>query len=245
MESRDLNQIRSILNRLPRSNVRMYELLDMQDEEWIRCYVNNSAVLAVAWAVMFWAEKEEDILPLFKYIPRDQREVELFCVENRFISILDAYVAPVVVSADCHIWTLDELSEEAPVLGSLTLDDAPFVNDLWDYKSEQSIEFIRHCIASMPTSCIRNEKEQPIAMAFCYGQSPFHINMGGLKVLPEYRRQGLGKKIHLDICRKILAQNRKPLAHIRVDNRVSQHLCQSTGFRRNERVFWGKLDFQK
>jgi hypothetical protein len=221
----------------------MYELVEMLEEKEVRCYVNKSAVLFVSWSVMLWAEREEDLIPLFKFIPTDQQETELFCMEKRLIPILEKHAAPVTVSADCHIWTLDRLLLEAPSLDSLTAEDAPFVNDHWDYKNEHSLEFIRHCIQSMPTSCIRNVNGQPVAMAFCYGQSPYHINMGGFKVLPEHRRQGLGKKVNLDMCHKVLAQNRKPLVHIKVDNTVSQHIAQSTNFKRYERVIWGKLDF--
>ena len=245
MESKDRNQMKAILDRSPRSNVRMYELLDMLNEDWVHCYVNNSAVLFIAWAVMLWAEKEEDLIPLLKFIPTNQPETVLFCIENRFIPLLEKQVAPVTVSHDCYIWTLDKLQQEAPVLDSLTLEDAPFVNDHWDHKSDQSLEFIQHCIETMPSSCIRNEKGQPVGMAFCYGQSPYHINMGGFKVLPEHRKQGLGKKINLDICNKVLAQDRKPLVHITIDNTISQHICQSANFERNERVFWGRFDFQK
>ena len=245
MESKDQNQIKTTLDRSPRSTMRMYELLDMLEEEGVHCYVNNSAVLFVAWAVMLWAEKEEDLIPLLKFIPTNQPETELFCVENKFIPLLEKHVAPVIISADCHIWTLNKLLEEAPTLDSLTVEDAPFVNDHWDYKFDQSLEFIRHCIESMPTSCIRNKEGRPIAMAFCYGQSPHHINMGGFKVLPEHRKQGLGRKVHLDMCKKVLIQNRKLLVHIKTDNTVSQHICQSTNFRRFERVFWGKFDFQR
>jgi hypothetical protein len=223
----------------------MYEVANMLEEDWVHCYVSNSAILLIAWAVMLWAESEEDLVPLLKYIPTDKQEIELFCVENKFIPFLEKRVAPVVISSDCYIWTLDELLEEAPVLDSLTVEDAAFVNDHWDFKWEQSLEYIRHCIESMPTSCIRNEEGHPIAMAFCYGQSPYYINMGGFKVLPEYRKNGLGKKIHLDICNKVLVQNRKPLVHIKVDNAVSERICQSTNFKRNERVFWGRFDFQK
>ena len=223
----------------------MYELLDTLEEDQIHCYVNRSAVLFVTWAVMLWAEKEEDLIPLLKFILTNQSETVLFCIENRFIPLLEKHVAPVVVSSDSHIWTLDKLQQEAPTLDSLTLEDAPFVNDHWDHKSEQSLEFIQHCIETMPTSCIRNQQGQPIAMAFCYGQSPHHINMGGFKVLPEHRKQGLGKRVHLDMCNKVLAQNRKPLVHIKIDNTVSRHICRNTNFKRYERVFWGRFDFQK
>jgi hypothetical protein len=222
----------------------MYELADTLEEADVHCYVNKSAILLVSWSVMLWAQREEDLIPLVKFIPTDRQEVELFCVENRFIPLLEKHAAPVTVSVECHIWTLNRLLEEAPCLDSLTAKDAPFVNDHWDYKSDRSLEFIQHCIESMPTSCIRNEEGQPVAIAFCYAKSPQYINMGGFKVLPEHRKQGLGRKVHLDMCRKVLAQNRKPLVHIKVDNTISQHICRSTNFRRYERVFWGKLDFQ-
>jgi GNAT superfamily N-acetyltransferase len=223
----------------------MYELIDALGEDWVHCYVNNKAVLFVTWAIMLWTEKEDDLIPLLKLIPTDQPETELFCIENKFIPLLERHVAPVTVEDDCHIWTLDRLREETPALDSLTVEDASFVNDHWDYKFDQSLEFIQRCILTMPTSCIRNEHGQPIAMAFCYGQSPYYVNMGGFQVLPEHRKQGLGRKVHLDICSKVLAQGRKPLVHIKIDNTVSQHICQSTGFIRSERVFWGELSFQK
>jgi hypothetical protein len=242
MESKDQDLIKTILDRSPRCSMRMYELVDRLEEDEAHCYINKSAVLFVSWSLMLWTEGEEDLKPLVKLIPTDKGEMELFCVENRFIPFLEKYAAPVTVSADCHIWTLDRLLEEAPSLDSLTVEDASFVNDHWDYRWEQSSDFIRHCIESMPTSCIRNEDGQPVAMAFCYGQSPHYINMGGFKVLPEHRKQGSGKKVHLDMCRKVLAQNRKPLVHVKVDNTVSQHICQSTNFKRHERVFWGKLN---
>jgi len=244
METKDRTQIREVLDRAPRSTVRMYELLDLLNEEWVHCYVNRSAILFTSWAVMLWTEKEEDLIPLLEVIPTNQPETELFCIENKFIPLLEKHVAPITIEADCHTWTLDKLMEEAPTLDSLTLADAPFVNDNWDYKFDQSLEFIQRCIQSMPSSCIRNQQGQPIAMAFCYGQSPFYINMGGFKVLPEHRRQGLGRKVHLDMCRKVLVENRKPLVHIRTDNVVSQHICQSTNFTRKEQVFWGKLKFK-
>jgi hypothetical protein len=220
----------------------MYELLDMLQEDWVHCYINNSAILLVSWAIMLWAEKEEDLIPLLEFIPTNQPDKDLFCIEKRFMPLLEEHIGPITISQDCHIWTLDKLSEKPVTLESLTTEDAPFVNDHWDFKWEQSLEFIRHCIETMPTSCIRNREREPIAMAFCYGQSPHYTNMGGFKVLPEYRKQGLGKKINLDICNKVLTQNRKPLVHIRTDNIISQHICQSVSFQRNEQVFWGKLN---
>ena len=245
MESKDQRQIRAILDCSPRSTIRMYEICDMLDEDWVHCYVNGSAVLFVTWAVMLWAKNKKDLVPLLSRIPTDKEEVELFCVENRFISLLEKHVAPITISTECDTWSMDSLVGETPTLDSLTVEDTQFVNDHWDYKSEDSQQFIRHCIESFPTSCIRNQQGQPVAMAFCYGQSPHYINMGGFKVLPEHRKQGLGKKVHLDMCRKVLAQNRRPLVHIKVDNTISQHICRSTNFKCYERVFWGKLNFHK
>lgn len=40
----------------------------------------------------------------------------------------------------------------------LCLEDAPFVNDRWDYRHDQSLDFIQHCIQMMPTSCIRGAR---------------------------------------------------------------------------------------
>jgi hypothetical protein len=245
METKDRDQIRNILDRSPRTTLRMYELSDMLKEDWVHFYVNKSAVLCIAWSIMLWAKNEQDLIPLLKHFPTDKQQVDLFCIENRFTPFLEKHVAPITINAECDTWTLNKLLKKAPVLESLTVEDAPFVNDHWDYKSEDSLGFIRHCLESMPSSCIRNEKGQPTGMAFCYAQSPYYINMGGFKVLPEYRRQGWGRKIHLDMCNKVLAQNRKPLVHIKIDNAVSQRISKTTGFKRHERVFWGELNLKK
>lgn len=109
MESKDRRQIRAILDGSPRSTVRMYELCDMLGEDRIHCYVNGSAVLFVAWAVMLWAKNKEDLVPLLSRIPADRGEVELFCVENRFISLLENHVAPVTISAECLTWSMDRV----------------------------------------------------------------------------------------------------------------------------------------
>ena len=94
MESRNRNLVRAILDRSPRSNLRMYELVDTLEEGEVHCYVNKSAILLVSWSTMLWAQREEDLIPLVKFIPKDQQETELFCVENRFIPLLEKHVAP-------------------------------------------------------------------------------------------------------------------------------------------------------
>ena len=135
-------------------------------------------------------ESEEALAPLPKHIPTDRLEAELFCVENRVIPLLERLVAPVTVEHDCHVWTLDKLPKEPPALDSLTPRDASFVNDHWDHKHDESLEFIRHCTQTMPTSCTRGQSGRPVTMPFCYGRSPEFINMGGFQVLPEYRTGG-------------------------------------------------------
>jgi hypothetical protein len=107
----------------------MYEICDMLDEDWVHCFVNGSAVLFVAWAVMLWAKNKEDLVPLLSRIPADREEVELFCIENRFISLLEKHVAPVTISAECNAWSMDRLVGETPTLDSLTVEDTQFVND--------------------------------------------------------------------------------------------------------------------
>jgi hypothetical protein len=113
MESGDRNQIRAILDRSPRSTLRMYTLIDVLEEDGVHCYLNKSAVLFVGWAVMLWAEKSEDLVPLLKRIPVDPAKVELFCVESKFIPLLEKHVAPVIVSEDCYTWTLDRLLQSS------------------------------------------------------------------------------------------------------------------------------------
>ncbi|MHA1450182.1 MAG: GNAT family N-acetyltransferase [Candidatus Hodarchaeales archaeon] len=240
MRTKNPEKILEILNKSPRSCLRMYSVLDHLKEDKVEVFINGTAILIKTWSLMLWAEREKDLIPLLQYItPNDP--LHLHCVEYRLLSQLKNYFKVIDGIDECNCWELTELVGEPPHLDSLTLDDATYVNDRWEFKSEHSLDFITACLTEMPSSCYRADEGKPVAYSFCYGQSPGHINMGGLIVDPEYRRRGMGKNLALDLSLKVLLRGKKPVVHIRVDNDISMKLSQQTGFERKEKVFWGKI----
>lgn len=240
MRTKNVSEILGIFEKSPRSCIRMYSVLDYIDEDGLEIYINKTAILIITWSLMVWAENEKDLKPLLDQVTADG-PLHLHCVEYRLLPVLQEHFKSVDGIDECYSWEMNELAEEAPQLDSLTLEDAPYVNDRWEFTSVHSLDFIIGCLTKMPSSCYRDDQGKPIAYSFCYGQSPDHMNMGGLIVEPEYRRRGMGKNIALDLSNKILKGRKKPVVHIRVNNDISMRLSQQAGFKKKEKIFWGKI----
>ena len=241
MQCRGPIKIKSLLDQAPRSTLRMYSVLNNLTDKNIEVYLHHSAILVIDYStIMFWAKKTEDLIPLFKYIPTE-RPLDLFCIEYRFIPLLKKHFENLEITDDCHIWILEKPPLDPPHLDSLTVEDAPYINEHWEFKDEESIYYITECLSMRPSSCVRDTEGTPIAWAFSYEESPYHIHMGALYVMKAHRCQGLGRQITLDLSTKVFNRGKKPIVHIRVENLISQHLTQKVGFEKKERIIYGKL----
>ena len=75
----------------------------------------------------------------------------------------------------------------------------------------------------------------------CYDAIEDMVNLGSLRVLEEYRQQGLGRKLALDLVGKVLATGKTPMVHIMDDNIASRTLSMGIGFTPySEKLFWGR-----
>jgi hypothetical protein len=223
----------------PRANMRFYSMLN-QDKDTYQIYLNKSAAIIISWSIGLCAQAENDLIPLLKYIPTNKR-MFLNGIEKRFLPILERTGFDVEIKDDRHIWILDTQPKEPQKLDSLSLGDAQFIDNNWIYHSKKSINYIRWCIESLPSSVIRNKNGKPTAWAFSYTESPQFINMGGMLVLPEFRLKGYAQHVTKDLSIKVFKRKKKPLVHVRTDNIASINLLKKLHYTRQEQIIFGHI----
>ena len=235
--------VNSILNKDPSATLRIYSMFDDKEEN-VKYFINKSAIIVHSWSLGIYTKELNHLSPLLSKVPKIN-DIFLNGIPTRLLPLLEESFYKIIVSDPCHIWTLEEFSSLDSPLESLTKDDAPFIDKNWSYHSDDSLWYIKHCIENYPSSVIRDEKEKPAGWAFSYSKSPFHVNMGGLLVLPSFRRRGYGRKITNDLSSKIFQSGKKPLVHVHKTNTASQNLLSNMGFVKGEEVFFGKMQFEQ
>ena len=234
-----LKDVISILNRDPALTMRIYSMFDDKKRN-IQYFINKSAIIVHSWSLGMYAEDPEDIIPLLQKIPSDKK-LFLNGIPRNLLPIIQDQFSPdrLDISDECHLWTLEESPDEI-LCESLTHEDAPYVNKQWAYRSENSLGFIKWCLKTLPSSVIRDQNK-PAGWSFCYSRSPYHMNMGGLLVLPQFRRKGYGRRITIDLSTKVFQCDRKPLVHVHITNHASQKLLKGLNFIQGEEIVFGSI----
>ena len=241
------NDVISILNRDPALSMRIYPMFDVafsDKEHFLQYFVNKSAIIVHSWSLGMYAEDPDHLIPLLPKIPVTNN-IFLNGIPTKLLPILEDSFHKIIVSDPCHIWTLEGPSSQQSPLEDLTKNDASFIDKKWTYHSDDSFLYISHCIKNQRSSVIRDEMGKPAGWAFSYSNSPYHVNMGGLLVLPPFRRQGYARKITLDLSSKIFQSGKKPLVHVHTTNYASQKLLQNLGFIKGEEIFFGRIQFKE
>ena len=57
-----------ILERRPRINAKMWDLLDFPEDQ-VRCYKNGNAAMILSWGLGVSSDEPKELLPLLKEIP--------------------------------------------------------------------------------------------------------------------------------------------------------------------------------
>lgn len=165
-----------------------------------------------------------------------------FATPVRYLPLLRRYFSDLEKETDSGIYTLSEADfprNQVEPLTSLELADVDLVDRHWEFRSDGSRDFFRRAIANNPSSAIHSNG-QLAGWAVCYGATADMANLGSLRVLDNWRRQGLGRKLALDLAAKVLDWGKTPMVHIAETNAPSQKLSTSIGFRKHkEKVFWG------
>ena len=234
--------VKNILDRNPALTMRIYSMFDDKEEN-IQYFTNKSAIIVHSWGLGIYAEEIDDLLPLLPRVP-ETNNIFLNGIPIELLPFLEEVFPKIIVTDPCHIWTLEEPPMENSPLESLIKQDAPFINQNWSYRRDDSLWYISHRLENYPSSVIRDEKNKPAGWAFTYSKSPYHVNMGGLLVLPPFRRLGYARKITMDLSSKIFQLGKKPIVHVNITNIASQNLLESLGFARGEEVFFGKILFE-
>ena len=170
------------------------------------------------------------------------RKYHFFGIPVRYQKVLEQNFHNIESEENCTAYTItrEDLPEHSLASQeSLTQADVDFVNDHWTYKHEGSREFFKHIIRSLPSSAIRIDG-QLAGWAVCYDSTDDMINLGSLKVLEQYRKQGLGRKLSLDLVCKVLETGKTPMVHIVDSNIASKTLSMGMGFKpHQDKIFWG------
>jgi len=236
-------QILKIIDTNPVLNMRFYSMIFDPDESTTLnplYFKYNTAIMVLSWGIGIFTRHLEDVIPLIQLIPKN-RNFFLNGIEERILPLLQETFDNLIINDICHPWTFEGSFIIQETLESLTADDAEFINSIWPYRDENSIQFIERCVELLPSSVIR-DNQTPIAWSFSYSQSPYHINMGNLYVQPEHRRKGFGRRITIDLVNKVNKEDKKPLVHVHIDNEASIRLLKQLNFLKHpEKIIFGDI----
>jgi 8-oxo-dGTP diphosphatase len=118
----------------------------------------------------------------------------------------------------------------------LTIHDAEIVDRYWEYRSEQSLEYIKHLIKERICEGIDVDGKL-VAWALTHDDG----SLGMIYVLDDYRRHGYAKDITISMVEKTRGIGRYPFVHIIKNNKKSLNLAQGLGFKKVSSVVWMAL----
>jgi ribosomal protein S18 acetylase RimI-like enzyme len=170
-------------------------------------------------------------------------KLDFFAVNYDLFPLIDEFFILNPPDEVCDTYTIGENElrgiEKHPS-NELNIKDCFFVNDNWDFKSEGSISFIQDCITNRPTVAVRIDGKL-VGWALCYSETNDMVEMGSLKVLPDYRNNDIGYSLAVGLTKKVLEKKKTPILHILETNKPSVKLTTAIGFKRTgNKVFWGK-----
>lgn len=185
---------------------------------------------------------DEAVLDRFLAQLESGGEYSFFGVPDKYLPLLKIHFRDIQREESCSAYTISAADFAQSIEGqdSLTGADAEFANGHWTYRHEGSLDYFTHIIATYPSSAVRIEGKL-VGWAVCYDAIEDMVNLGSLRVLEQYRQQGLGRKLALDLVQKVLALGKTPMVHIVDDNIASRSLSMGIGFKPyREKIFWGQ-----
>jgi ribosomal protein S18 acetylase RimI-like enzyme len=121
-------------------------------------------------------------------------------------------------------------------LEPLTVRDAPEVARFW-HLADNPLPHIRQCIRKYPSVCIRIDGKLA-----AWGGNHFTTDkaaeLGFAHTKRRFRRQGLGRRITVDLTHKLYDMGLAPYCYIFKDNAASLGMVEGLGFKRRGDVAW-------
>lgn len=111
-------------------------------------------------------------------------------------------------------------------MSSLNESHLTLVNNTWKFGNEHSIPMIRNMILNMPSCCVLDSDDQPVAWILTYPSCA----MGMLYTILEHRGKGYAKALVTIMSRRLLSQGYPVYCFIEEENRVSYRLVTNLGF---------------
>lgn len=118
-------------------------------------------------------------------------------------------------------------------IDSLTLDDAEFVNNHYEYKGDYSLDKIRDAIENRPTSCVRIDGK-----LVSYAVLNLDNSIGYMYTVKEHRKKGYAYEVTKDISLKTIKSGRLPYVQIHHWNNESLNLALKVGYEVCSDVYW-------
>lgn len=238
----DFQQVYNLLRKEPIVTYKMlYQLFHSPLEPRLQLWYEEGAAMLLDHSLHMYGE--EAVLEGFFAQLESGREYSFFCVPCKLLPLLNRYFDGVEIEESSSAYTISAADFNGgpdPALGSLTLADAEFVDEHWAYKFDGSVDFFRHVITNYPSTALGIDGKL-VGWAVCYDAIEDMVNLGSLRVLEEYRQQGLGRKLALDLVAKVLATGKTPMVHIVDDNIASRTLSMGIGFKPySVKLFWGR-----
>ncbi len=236
----DFKALYELLNQQPAHSYtirqRLFHSRELKD---CKLWFTGNAVMLDNWSLCFYGEAEE-LRPVLEQLPPGK--YGFFAVPDNFLPLLEEIFTGVETETHSNVFTLSDQDfprQEVEQLDSLTEHDVDTVNQHWDYRFEGSQEFFSQAIANYHSSAIRIDGNL-VGWSVCYSATDDMANLGSLRVLDPWLRQGFGRKLALDLAAKVLDSGRTPLIQILTTNTASRNLSLSIGFRQQPgNIFWG------
>lgn len=181
----------------------------------------------------------------------DKNELKILVNElsesDRCFAFLEEWMVPIVVRNNKIRWKLitdqyylpDKVTLPAKRFNtkSLKTDDAKFIVENSDYKDYLSVKYIADRIKRAPSSGIYIKK-QLAAWILTHDD----LAIGSLHVLPEFRKQGFGESLLIDMAEKIRKIQKLPIGYIEPQNIKSINLITKLGFVKDKSNIWLEIE---
>eukprot|EP01113_Clastostelium_recurvatum_P003597 TRINITY_DN11574_c0_g2_i1.p1 TRINITY_DN11574_c0_g2~~TRINITY_DN11574_c0_g2_i1.p1 ORF type:complete len:350 (+),score=60.25 TRINITY_DN11574_c0_g2_i1:97-1146(+) len=118
-------------------------------------------------------------------------------------------------------------------VSTLTVEDAPLVNDTWHYRSPFSLAYIQWLIENFPSACVRVDG-QLVSWAIMHSD----LSIGIMFTLESHRKRGYGSSVAAFLSVQLLERGLTPYCHVATGNKSSAKVFTQLGFTEGEQVVW-------
>ncbi len=201
--------------------------------------VNNSIMIKkhtdTEW-VMIHAENDEDLDLLMSELKPEDKSFNAVYTEivDKIISKHPSELSWIETTYRFYLpddVVLPKINTEDIV--QLEEKDAEIVNNNWEYKDEDSINYVKEMILRNPSIGIKKDGKL-VSWLSVHDDGA----LGFVYVLEEYRRLGYAKILTIHMCDILRKQKIIPFLYIEVENEKSQNLAKSLGFVSDRKVSW-------